>query len=140
VTASASERGREPERAIDGAMRSYWAAEGGGQWLQLDLGGTRALSSLDIAWLHGDKRRETFDVELSVDGRTWAGVFSGQSSGTTRAPETFSFPPASAGTFASSGTATPRTVGTPSAKFAFARSRVEWSLWPLRRACSERGT
>ncbi|MBT3381591.1 MAG: hypothetical protein HN742_31225 [Lentisphaerae bacterium] len=96
VSDASTQRGREPGRAIDGSMRSYWAAEGEGKWLQLDLGGQRAISALEIAWLHGDKRQETFDIVTSADGAVWSKAFTGTSSGTERGFEIFTFPDARA--------------------------------------------
>lgn len=91
AVSSAHENGRESRHALDGSMNSYWAANGNDQWLQLDLGAARRLSSVDLAWLHGDKRQAKFSVELSADGDTWTEVFSGQSSGNINEYETVPF-------------------------------------------------
>ncbi len=92
ATASSRERGRGPGRAVDADLLTYWAAKGAGQWLQLDLGRPRSLTRVEIAWLHGDKRKEKFEVRISADGKRWVTVFNGESSGSTKGFETFPFP------------------------------------------------
>lgn len=92
ATSSKAEPNRGAERALDGNRRSYWAASGDGQWLQLDLGREHGIACVDIAWLHGDKRKARFDLQISIDGSAWKTVFSGESSGVARGFENFSFP------------------------------------------------
>jgi hypothetical protein len=49
-----------------------------------------------LAFLNGDTRVYTFDVQLSSNGTSWTTVHSASSSGTTTALETYNFPNASA--------------------------------------------
>ncbi len=83
VEASAAEAGNGPENTLDGNLATRWSAQGDGAWIQYDLGGTKELSEVRIAWYSGDKRTSTFDLQASVDGQAWETVFSGASSGTT---------------------------------------------------------
>jgi hypothetical protein len=88
VTASTND-GNVPANAVDGNLSTRWSANGDGQWIQLDLGSTRTVSSVKLAWLSGDVRTSTFDVLIS-GGATgpWTTLLAGrQSSGTTLALE-----------------------------------------------------
>ncbi|MCK5802139.1 MAG: discoidin domain-containing protein [Lentisphaeria bacterium] len=96
ATSSKTEPNRGAERALDENLRSYWAASGDGQWLQLDLGREDGIKCVDVAWLHGDKRKARFDLQISIDGIAWKNVFNGESSGEKKGFESFSFPLAQA--------------------------------------------
>ncbi len=96
VTASADD-GNVPANVVDGNLATRWSANGDGQWLQLDLGATKNLSALKIAFYVGDTRVSTFDVQTSTNGTSWTTIASGlQSSGTTTALEIFDVPDVSA--------------------------------------------
>lgn len=71
VTAS-SHDGNVPANALDGDLKTRWSAEGDGEWIRVDLGATRTVSALSIAWHKGDERVAVFDVQTSVDGVAWA--------------------------------------------------------------------
>lgn len=56
------------------------------------LGSARVVGAISLAWHQGDRRRATFDVQLSADSTSWSTVVSRrQSSGTTLRPETYDF-------------------------------------------------
>jgi hypothetical protein len=89
----------EPNTAastVDGDLGTYWAAEGDGQWVIYEAGAMAMISEVSIAWEQGDRRTASFTLEVSRDGHTWQEVFSGDSSGTTRDFETYTFPPVAA--------------------------------------------
>jgi hypothetical protein len=90
VTASADD-GNVPANTVDGSLTTRWSAQGDGQWIRYDLGATKTATWVRIAFLNGDTRVSTFDVQLSTDGSTWSTVFSGSNSGTTLALETYNF-------------------------------------------------
>ena len=95
VSARASED-KKPNTAastIDGDLDTYWGAEGDGQWIMYEVGGMAMISEVAIAWEQGDRRTASFTLEVSRDGHTWQEVFSGDSSGTTRGFETYTFAP-----------------------------------------------
>lgn len=91
ATASAAQDGSPASAAIDNNLATRWAAEGLGQWLQLDLGSPIPVSAAQIAWSSGDTRRSFFKIETSPDGAAYTEVFNGESSGTTAGFETFAF-------------------------------------------------
>ena len=88
--------GNIPGNAVDSSLSTRWSANGDGQWLELDLGSARTVGYVRVALYGGDTRRSLFDLQVSTGGGTWTTVWSGSSSGTTTALETFEFPDADA--------------------------------------------
>jgi chitodextrinase len=88
VSASAHD-GNVPANTVDGNLGTRWSASGDGQWIQYDLGRAHAVSSVAIAWHSGDTRASIFEIQTSTDGSLFTTRFSGQSSGTTTALETY---------------------------------------------------
>jgi len=88
VTASADD-GNVPANAVDGSLATRWSANGDGQWIRFDLGSTRTVTSVRIAFYNGNLRTSSFDVQTSPDGTTWTNRGAFTSSGTTTALETF---------------------------------------------------
>lgn len=95
VTASLHD-GNVPANTVDGSLATRWSAQGDPQWIRYDLGSVRTPAWVRLAFLNGDTRIYTFDVQLSSDGSNWTTVYSGTSSGTTTALETYNFPNAAA--------------------------------------------
>ncbi|HZG56038.1 discoidin domain-containing protein [Paenibacillus sp.] len=96
VTASSYQSGNEPGDSIDGSLSTRWSAEGDGQWIQYDLGSSYTIDLVKIAFYNGASRTTAIDILLSTNGTSWTQAFSGSSSGTTTALETFDFADASA--------------------------------------------
>ncbi len=86
-----SDDGNVAANAVDGDLGTRWSASGDGQWIRLDLGASKTVSFVKIAFYVGDTRTSTFDVQTSPDGTTWTTRKSATSSGTTTALETFDF-------------------------------------------------
>ena len=83
-----------PANAIDGntSFSSRWAAtfDGGSANLFVDLGQTRTIDNIGVAWGRGDQR--SYDFEVRTRARTsgpWTRVFRGESSGRTNGIETY---------------------------------------------------
>jgi len=91
VTASAND-GNVPANTVDNDLTTRWSASGDGQWIRYDLGATRTITQVAIAVYKGDTRHNRFDLQVSGDGSSWQTVWSGQSSGTTTAQESYDFP------------------------------------------------
>ena len=70
-----------PELAIDGSMKTAWAVDQRKEWLQLDLGEAKEISSVSIAWGGGQGRCYVFDIETSADGKSWVEAYSGEHDG-----------------------------------------------------------
>ena len=86
---SSSHDGNGPGGAVDGQPRTRWSARGDGEWLRLDLGRSRRLGAVEVAWFRGHRRQAYFDVEVSDDGASWRRAFAGASSGRTSEPERY---------------------------------------------------
>ncbi len=89
VTAS-DDDGNVPANTVDGSLATRWSSNGDGKWIRYDLGSTKTVEYVKIAWLNGDSRVYTFDLQSSADGTTWSTIASGlTSSGTSTALQTF---------------------------------------------------
>jgi hypothetical protein len=94
ATASADD-GNVPRNVLDSNLSTRWSALGDGQWLTVDLGTAQTVGQVKLAFYSGNTRRSSFALQLSTTGTSWSTVWSGQSSGTTTALETFTFTAAS---------------------------------------------
>ncbi len=91
ATASGSEAENIAANVLDDDLETRWSADGSGQWLQLDLGKSQTIGSVDIAFHKGDERSFSFDIQTSDDTSSWQTVLSGGvSSGDTASWESFS--------------------------------------------------
>ena len=90
VSASTND-GNLPANTVDDSLSTRWSGNGDGAWIQYDLGATRTITSVAIAWYQGNTRVSTFDV-LASDSSTgpWTTLAAGRTSGgTTTALETY---------------------------------------------------
>jgi pimeloyl-ACP methyl ester carboxylesterase len=87
--AASSDDGNVPENSIDGSLTTRWSAEGNGEWIAYDLGASKTVATMDIAWHKGDQRQALFEVQTSSTGGSWNTVFAGTSSGATLALERY---------------------------------------------------
>ena len=71
VTASGYENdGLKAQNAIDGDPKTRWgSAHRDGEWIQLDLGKTYKISTVELDWENA--RAVDYDVLVSVDGQAW---------------------------------------------------------------------
>jgi glucose/arabinose dehydrogenase len=90
VLASADD-GNVPANTVDGSLATRWSASGDGQWIRYDLGATKTISYVKVAFYSGDVRTSTFDVQTSSDGTTWTTRGTFTSGGTSLNLETFDF-------------------------------------------------
>lgn len=94
VTASAYESGtaNTPDKTLDRNFSTRWSAEGE-QWIKYDLLSAKTITTVDIAFWDGHKRKFNFSMELSGDDENWTEVFNGQSGGKTDSWQTFEIGP-----------------------------------------------
>jgi hypothetical protein len=91
VVASADD-GNVPANTLDGNLATRWSGEGDGVWIRYDLGSSRTVGAVSLAWHQGSGRTFTFDVQVSANSTSWTTVLSRRtSSGTTTQPETYDF-------------------------------------------------
>ena len=91
VTASGFQTGYPPSNAIDNDFGTRWSNSLSGSWIRVDLGSTKSICSVDIAWFSGNQRKYHFVIATSTDGTTFTNKFSGDSSGTTLNSEKYTF-------------------------------------------------
>lgn len=75
---------------LDGDLNTRWSNLGVGSWIQLDLGGSKEICSVDIAWYKGNERQNDFTISSSNDGIKFSNIMSANSSGTTLNKEKYS--------------------------------------------------
>lgn len=75
--------------AIDGDFYTPWRGNGVGAHLTLDLGASKTISQVRIAFYNGNARVYGFQVQSSHDGERYTSAGSFISSGTTSTLETF---------------------------------------------------
>lgn len=96
VSASSND-GNVPANVQDNNLTTRWSANGDGQWIQFCLTTQTQVSGVSIAFYNGTARRSIFDVLTSTDGINWSNAATNlSSSGTSTAPEPFTFPARSA--------------------------------------------
>ena len=77
-----------PKRGIvDGVInteiKNRWAAEGKGQWIQVDFGSVKNVHSMAFAGVYQNERAYKFDVLVSEDGMSWRTIHTGGAPMTT---------------------------------------------------------
>jgi hypothetical protein len=79
-----------PQNAFDNNLGTRWSHNNVGSWIVLDLGGNKAICSVDIAWYMGKERSYDFIISLSEDGSKFKDVYAGTSTEGTNFPERYS--------------------------------------------------
>ena len=78
--------------AVDNDIKTRWANDGKGSFIQLDLGKSKAICDIDISWFIGHKRSYNFVISTSEDGKTFRDTASARSTGQTSSPERYNIP------------------------------------------------
>jgi len=92
ITASEYQDPNVPANTQDKSLETRWSAPGyDGDWIKYDLGATKTVAFVKIAWYLGDQRAADFDIDVSTNDSDWAQVYSGTSSGTTTALQQYDF-------------------------------------------------
>ncbi len=92
VKSSASQIGYPPSNVLDNNLQTRWSNNGKGSWIQLDLGSSKNICSIDITWYKGNERQNNFVISTSKDGSTFTNVLESKSSGTTLNLEKYELP------------------------------------------------
>jgi hypothetical protein len=83
ISVSASSQSFPPNYVVDKNFNTLWSTYGKGSWIQLDLGSSRNICAVNIAWYKGDTRESNFVISTSTDGSSYKNVLSTKSSGNT---------------------------------------------------------
>ena len=87
------ERGAETALlAVDNDIKTRWANDGKGSFIQLDLGKSEAICDIDVSWFIGHKRSYNFVISTSEDGKTFSDTAPARSTGQTSSPERYNIP------------------------------------------------
>jgi hypothetical protein len=78
-----------PQNAFDNNLNTRWSHDSRGSWIIVDLGTSKDVCSVDIAWYRGDERSYNFVISLSDDGINFKDLFKGTSRGDTLSPERY---------------------------------------------------
>jgi F5/8 type C domain/Calcineurin-like phosphoesterase len=81
AAAASSQIGFPSSNVVDNNLNTIWSNYGVGSSIQLDLGSSKNICSLDIAWHKGNERQNNFVVSTSQDGKSYKTVLSTISSG-----------------------------------------------------------
>ena len=96
VTASTND-GNVPANTVDNNLATRWSGSGDGHWITFDLGTSRTVGYVSMAFFSGNVRQSRFDLQTSFDNASWTNVITGGlSSGTTTAEQAFDFTDTSA--------------------------------------------
>jgi predicted phosphodiesterase len=91
VSAASSQIGFPSSNVVDNNLNSIWSNYGIGSSIQLDLGTSKSICSLEIAWYKGNERQNNFVVSISQDGKSYKTVLSTVSSGKSLSYEKYVF-------------------------------------------------
>ncbi|MFD2562583.1 polysaccharide lyase family 7 protein [Aquimarina rubra] len=98
VSANGNQTGYVPENTVDGEIEnteSRWSSNGyTGKYITYDLGVSKTISSLKIAWFKGDERRAYFKIRVGNSTSSLSTVYDAKtngSSGTTEGLEAYNF-------------------------------------------------
>ena len=91
ASAASSQIGFPSSNVVDNNLNTIWSNYGVGSSIQLDLGSSKNICSLDIAWHKGNERQNKFVVSTSQDGKSYKDVLSTTSSGKSLSYEKYVF-------------------------------------------------
>ena len=89
ASASNSQTGFPASMAVDNNLNTVWSNYGIGSYIQLDLGTSKNICSIDIAWYKGNVRTNNFVISTSQDGKTFKTALSTVSGGKTLSYEKY---------------------------------------------------
>jgi hypothetical protein len=95
VTASGTQSPNTPSNTVDNNLGTRWSNEGLPSFITYDLGQSRLVCSLDIAFYQGNSRTVDFTISVAsaTSPNTFTTVLSDESSGTTTSLESYDVTP-----------------------------------------------
>jgi hypothetical protein len=78
-----------PQNAFDNNLQTRWSHNSVGSWILVDLGSSKAVCFVDIAWYRGSERSYDFIISLSEDGINFKDVHTSTSTGNSLSPERY---------------------------------------------------
>lgn len=78
-----------PQNAFDNNLQTRWSHNSVGSWILVDLGSSKAVCFVDVAWYRGNERSYDFIISLSEDGINFKDVHASTSTGNSLSPERY---------------------------------------------------
>jgi hypothetical protein len=91
--------GNIPSNVIDNNLNTRWSNNGVGSWIQHDLGSSKNICSVDIAWYRGDQRTNNFIISVSDDGNSFRDVITTSSTTSTTSLQSYALPAGTEGRY-----------------------------------------
>ena len=91
--------GNIPFNVIDNNLNTRWSNNGVGSWIQHDLGSSKNICSVDIAWYRGDQRTNNFIISVSDDGNSFRDVITTSSAASTTSLQSYALPAGTEGRY-----------------------------------------
>jgi len=92
VSASSAQSPNVANRTLDGNLGTRWSAQGVGQNITYDLGSSKPIDYVKIAWFKGNQRTSSFEVWVGNSTGNLEKIKSKTTSGTTNSLETWDLP------------------------------------------------
>ena len=89
VTASNTRSGFATSNAVDNSSSTWWASDGKGSWIQLDLGSVQNICSVDTSWYKGNTRVYNFVLGTSTDGTNFTNILDSKTNSTGLSTEKY---------------------------------------------------
>ena len=89
--ATGEQEGNGAARCIDGNLDTKWAVEGADQYITFDLGETKSIRAVGIAFTMGNSRNDYFAVGISENGSDFTEVYKGEGDGSTTSVVPYEF-------------------------------------------------
>ena len=83
ITTSGSRSQYPASNVLDNDINTRWSNSYIGSWIQLDLGTSKNICSVDISWHEGNERQNNFTISASNDSMKYSDIISSNSSGST---------------------------------------------------------
>jgi hypothetical protein len=90
ITASGDD-GNVPSNTRDGSFSTRWSSFGVGEYIQYDLGSSKPVDEVKVAWYLGNERTNNYVIYTSDNASSWTSRDSGTSSGNTTGLESYTF-------------------------------------------------
>ena len=89
LSASGNNQNFIPKNVIDNNFNTLWSNYGKGSWIKLDLGASKDICNVNIAWYKGNERQNNFVISTSSDGNSFKNVVDTKSNGNTMSFEKY---------------------------------------------------
>jgi hypothetical protein len=86
-----TKNGTYPEKSYDNNLSTRFSIDGVGEYITYDLGSSKQVSSVQLAWYKGNSRSANFRILVGTSTSNLSQVYQGTSNGNTNSLQTYSF-------------------------------------------------